>query len=646
MSISVPLEDNFEATLVQKLDADTGALTIYLSKVPVCTIPAGKEVILTLNPKKGFTGAVQQENVLIESIDPVAKTVTVKIGGRAQSRYNGDTPSVQTHSVGSKVIMSDPSVVWGVLDDFLPLTGGTMIGDILFTDANNYIKKVGNDLHFKSTAQSDVSLTQLAAAAGVDDKFKISATDTTSGYANSKLAVGTGLTKTVTSPAGNEGLTIGIDTSSNATMQTAIQNNLSGIANLATTGTANTTLSSGDALAYDGQQRLVKADGNTLNPFGLFAGVATGASTAGNPITYSPTGIVTVPTFSLAQRANARTWTGENNSTVNTTTDTISSTTAWRAQTFIPQAGQDNVSSVTLTSFTNNSLVGTLTVAVYATSAGLPTGGALATGTATSFSASFDVVLNSGIPIAVTPGTTYAIVVYLSTYTSGSFCWNYNNTSVYANGNSCTSSNSGTNWTAEATYDRAFSINYKGIAGEPVFLSDTDGTLSLTPGTYAHKIGYAISTTQVSLTSKQKVITGSFSGTMPTQTGVGSTSVTTAVSVGGRAYAIYYTSDAWASWSTVNPRIKYFGINNLGFLAAAGGNVYNWTFNPQNHVVNGHGFSAMDMAVDAGSNTNTIVSSFTSAQGDTITFTRSNTVTGGGTSTGQAFSINFIAFLY
>ena len=107
--ISVPLEDNYEATLTQALSASGSALTIYVSRTPVATFPVGQEVVMTINPKKGFT---RQENVLIEGYDATAKTLTVKAAGRAQSRYAGDSASALSHAVGSKIIISDSYPVW------------------------------------------------------------------------------------------------------------------------------------------------------------------------------------------------------------------------------------------------------------------------------------------------------------------------------------------------------------------------------------------------------------------------------------------------------------------------------------------------------------------------------------------------------
>ena len=134
MGIGIPLEDNYEATITQALAGSAWALTIYVSKTPVCTIPAGQYVVLTINPGKG---TAYQENVLMESYDATAKTITIKASGRAQSRYAGDSPTALAHSVGSKIIMSDAYPVWDSLDDYVSKSGDTMTGQLNFSGTNH-----------------------------------------------------------------------------------------------------------------------------------------------------------------------------------------------------------------------------------------------------------------------------------------------------------------------------------------------------------------------------------------------------------------------------------------------------------------------------------------------------------------------------
>lgn len=280
-------------------------------------------------------------------------------------------------------------------------------------------------------------------------------------------------------------------------------------------GVANTTTTDQYALSYNGNTKLDLADGNqaALNQEWLLAGIANGASTDGNPQSYYPFGpIVTVPAFTLSQRQSCRLWDGQSNATSNVTTDNISATTDWRAQTFTPTTGQDNVSAFILNFTKTSSPNGSSTVALYATSGGLPTGAALATCTT---------ILNSAItsgdntfvlttPYAVTPGTVYAIVWSSGISAGGSLAWNYQNTDVYATGQRCTSANSGTNWTAAATNDMRFTVRYRGIAGEPVYLSDTAGLLQLTPGTYTSLVGRAVNTTSIQLATPSASLTATY----------------------------------------------------------------------------------------------------------------------------------------
>jgi hypothetical protein len=310
-------------------------------------------------------------------------------------------------------------------------------------------------------------------------------------------------------------------------------------------GVANTTTTDQYALAYNGNTRLDLADGNqaALNQEWLLAGIASGASTSGNAQAYFPFGpIVTVPAFTLAQRQSCRLWDGQINATSNVTTDNISATTDWRAQTFTPAAGEDNVSAFVLSLTKVSSPNGSSTVALYATSGGLPTGAALATCTTILNSAitTGDNTFSLATPYAVTPGTVYAIVWSSGISAGGSLAWNYQNTDVYATGQRCTSANSGTNWTAAATNDMRFTVRYRGIAGEPVYLSDTAGLLQLTPGTYNSQVGKAVSTTQIMLQERSKTVFGTISSSVTT-TG----SVDSEVTIGFRPSWIYVVS-TWA----------------------------------------------------------------------------------------------------
>lgn len=134
MAINIPLQNNYEATLTQTLAGSATAYTMYLDTVPVCTIPSGSYLRITINPRKGFD---YEEDVLVESIDTSANTMTIKASGRAQNRYAGDSPSALEHKIGSKVIMSNPYGLFAALetafDGKVAKAGDTMTGALGFS---------------------------------------------------------------------------------------------------------------------------------------------------------------------------------------------------------------------------------------------------------------------------------------------------------------------------------------------------------------------------------------------------------------------------------------------------------------------------------------------------------------------------------
>lgn len=82
--------------------------------------------------------------------------------------------------------------------------------ELRFADSATAIWDDGSDINFKSSAQATRTLTQLASLSGANDKFKISANDTTENYAVSKITGGDGITVTETDDAGNETLDIDV----------------------------------------------------------------------------------------------------------------------------------------------------------------------------------------------------------------------------------------------------------------------------------------------------------------------------------------------------------------------------------------------------------------------------------------------------
>lgn len=219
--------------------------------------------------------------------------------------------------------------------------------------------------------------------------------------------------------------------------------------------------------------------------------------------------------------------------------------TTWYAQTFLAKA--TSISSVIIYARNNNALEGTLRLSIRATSAGLPTGADLDY---------VDVTLGNdptpaertftfSSPVTVTPGATYAFcmrnvagenwIVYTIT------------SSAYANGNSVTSTDSGSSWSADtrdfyfkintvssvagsvykasasSEVSTIFSSNFLGIAeeaisngstgpiiisgvdstqssltvGVPYYLSNTAGAIATSAGDVSKKIGLSTSATSL-----------------------------------------------------------------------------------------------------------------------------------------------------
>jgi hypothetical protein len=79
------------------------------------------------------------------------------------------------------------------------------------SDAYVWTENSGTDLKFKDANNSEKTLSQLAAAGGSDEKFGISANDTTPDYAVNKITGGDGITVTETNDGGDETLDIDLD---------------------------------------------------------------------------------------------------------------------------------------------------------------------------------------------------------------------------------------------------------------------------------------------------------------------------------------------------------------------------------------------------------------------------------------------------
>lgn len=80
--------------------------------------------------------------------------------------------------------------------------------ELRFADSATAVWDDGTSLSFKDSTTATKTLAQLAAAAGTDEKTKVSINDTTGDYLLNKLAAGTGVTLTETNDGGDEDITI------------------------------------------------------------------------------------------------------------------------------------------------------------------------------------------------------------------------------------------------------------------------------------------------------------------------------------------------------------------------------------------------------------------------------------------------------
>lgn len=132
----------------------------------------------------------------------------------------------------------------------------------------------------------------------------------------------------------------------------------------------------------------------------------------------------------------------------------------WIAQSFVAGGSNSVVKARAYLKY-NTGTSAAITVAVYANSAGKPTGSALASGTIAAFTDSNyawrDV--DFSVPLQLTSGTTYHLVLSAASAGTAAFYWATDSTSpTYTDGAVNTSTNSGGAWTTDTTKDAIFSI--------------------------------------------------------------------------------------------------------------------------------------------------------------------------------------------
>jgi hypothetical protein len=128
---TIPLQDSFETTLTQELGS--AALTINVAGTPDFSF-GGNTCYFVLS-----AGKSNAEVVEVESYDPSAKTLTIASGGRNVSQGASVTTTAQTHTVGTKIILSDNFKFWEDIQTAVNSKAGTdtnntWSGTNVFTD--------------------------------------------------------------------------------------------------------------------------------------------------------------------------------------------------------------------------------------------------------------------------------------------------------------------------------------------------------------------------------------------------------------------------------------------------------------------------------------------------------------------------------
>jgi len=134
----IPLQDWFETQLSQDWNGAVG--TVYVLATPSYT-PTTTNTYIVVNPWK-----TNMQIAEITDYDSIAKTLTVS--SISFEKGLGITSSQQTHSTGSKVIISDNYQYWEdiqtAINSKLDDTGGTMTGLLQFSGTTHWGLKVNS----------------------------------------------------------------------------------------------------------------------------------------------------------------------------------------------------------------------------------------------------------------------------------------------------------------------------------------------------------------------------------------------------------------------------------------------------------------------------------------------------------------------
>ena len=202
----IPLENALETELENSVTSVATDMT--LSTMPSYDLLAGEKVPGVIDPKNNFREGFYHIGPYTAGTDT---TITIE---RGKPDYEGGPSTASTHSGGATVVLSDNwqtfSEAATAINTKLDNDGGnaTTSFDLDVSGSDFRIRLDGGDMKLTDDNQAEVSLSTLAAAAGVDDKMKNSNTDTTSGYNEDKTDYVAGanvsISETTLNPGGNE----------------------------------------------------------------------------------------------------------------------------------------------------------------------------------------------------------------------------------------------------------------------------------------------------------------------------------------------------------------------------------------------------------------------------------------------------------
>jgi len=328
----LPLENAYKTVLTASVD--NAVVTLVVDIAPSITVPAGKKIPAVIDPKNNF-----REVVFITAI--VGSTLTVERGG---ADYDGGPSTANAHSAGATIVITNPFNIFkdfsDAIDSKLDSDGGnpTTTWDLDVTGSDFRFRLDAGDMKFRDDNQAEVTLSALAAAAGIDDKAKVTAADTTSKYLDDAITISSGagatVVKSVVNPGGNE--TLNIDVALDALGAGVVDHEVYTPAFLTGGNAPETVVAIWDSVA-DGEFQIT-IDGVTRNVAGLNFQAPAVLSMA------DVAAVIQVGIRALTTSTETCTWSGvafvitSANTTV-TSTITITSTVAVPAGTDISGAG-------------------------------------------------------------------------------------------------------------------------------------------------------------------------------------------------------------------------------------------------------------------------------------------------------------------